>query len=71
MSDAARNGSDHQMRRSVSIRHTMRQPSANDGEGSSMATVAVSAPAARRSWAPRMGSSSRQASTTKIAVGRA
>ena len=39
MSDAARNGSDHQIRRSVSIFQTMRHASANDGAGSSVATA--------------------------------
>src|SRR3546814_3586206 len=69
---AARNGSDHQMRLSDSMRHTMRQPSAKDGCASSMPIVSASAPAASRSWAPRTGSFIRQARTTKIAeLGRA
>ena len=71
MSDAARNGSDHQIRRSVSIFHTMRHPSANDGVGSSVSSaspVGAHRPAL-------VGAPDRllepQARTTKISVGKA
>ena len=46
MSDAARNGSAYQMRRRLSIFHTMRHPSANDGGASSVMSASVEAPIA-------------------------
>ncbi len=53
------------------MRHTMRHDSANDGGASSVAIASSDAPIARRSWAPRTGSWSRKASTTKTKVGMA
>ena len=67
MSDAARNGSEYQMRRRLSIFQTMRHASAKDGGASSVCDRLFGrahAPAARTT--PRIGSRSRNASTTKI-----
>ncbi len=69
MSETARNGSAYQMRRRLSIFHTMRHDSAKLGRASSVCAAASDAPAARRSKTPRFGSRSRHASTTKISVG--
>ena len=71
MSDAARNGSEYQMRRRLSIFQTMRQASANEGGSSSVMMASAEAPMARRSWAPRTGSRRRNARTTKTNVGTA
>ena len=55
MNDAARNGSEYQMRRSVPTCQRMRIDSANDGGISSVSTTAALAPAAARSQWPRPG----------------
>ena len=60
MSEAARNGRAKKIRRRLSIFHTMRQPSANDGGGSSVSRASVT-PMAMRSWIPRLGSPQAQA----------
>ena len=61
MNDAARNGSEYQMRRSVPTCQRMRIDSANDGGISSVPMTASLAPAAARSQWPRPGSLQPQA----------
>ena len=58
------------MRRRLSTFHTMRQPSANDGGGSSVMAASVT-PMARRSCRPRTGSVRRRPSSTRMRVGMA
>ena len=67
----ARKGSAYQMRRSASMRHTMRHDSANDGAISSVSITSCEAPIAFRSCAPRTGSRMRRPSTTNTMVGTA
>ena len=69
ITDAARNGSENQIRRNVRICQRMRTDSAHDGGSSSVAMTASLAPAARRSWWPRPGSRSRMPSTTNTIEG--
>ena len=65
----ARNGTAYQMRRRTSIFQSSRQDSAKLAFGSSVSTTSSLTPAARRSWAPRIGSCIRIASTARITVG--
>ena len=60
MIDAARNGSEYQMRRRVWTCHRMRTDSANDGGISSVPITSAAAPAAARSKWPRPGSMTRR-----------
>ena len=69
MNDAARNGNEYQIRRSVPTCQRMRTDSANDGGISSVSITAALAPAAARSQWPRPGSRSRKPRITKTIVG--
>ena len=69
ITDAARNGSENQMRRSVRTCQRMRTDSAHDGGTSSVSMTSALAPAASRSKCPRPGSFSRSPRTTNTTVG--
>ena len=64
-----RNGSAEKMRRMLCTFWIMRQASASEGGASSVSMTSSLAPMARRSWAPRVGSTRRAARNTRISVG--
>ena len=67
----ARNGTEYHMRRSTSIFHNMRHASEKLGGGSSVSVTSSLAPAARRSWAPLIGSLILRPRITSTTVGTA